>query len=168
MTRAEVGRENSAAAEPDAGDWTRQMDSVRRALAAVRESSQQLRAELASVRESSRRSRDNAQLAHSSSDALAAAIGAAGLDAGQATVQAMRERVGRLEHELEGLQRAMQTRGVIEQAKGMIMLRDRCDADTAFQTLVHVSQQTHRKLYDVAGLVVESARSDATDRTPRR
>ena len=58
--------------------------------------------------------------------------------------------------QLEGLRVAMSTRGVIEQAKGMLMLREHCDADTAFAMLVDLSQHSHRKLIDVARSMVEA------------
>lgn len=64
--------------------------------------------------------------------------------------------IGQLEHELDGLRVAMATRGVIEQAKGMLMLRRHCDADEAFALLVELSQTSHRKLVDVARPLVES------------
>lgn len=50
----------------------------------------------------------------------------------------------------EHLERALATRGVIDQAKGILMGQRRCSADEAFQILVEVSQQTNRKLRDVA------------------
>ena len=62
----------------------------------------------------------------------------------------MRAELEVVEHELEGLRVAMNTRAVIEQAKGMLMLRQHCDADTAFAMLVSLSQTSHRKLVDVA------------------
>jgi transcriptional regulator with GAF, ATPase, and Fis domain len=55
----------------------------------------------------------------------------------------------------EQLREAMQSRAMIEQAKGMIMLRDRCDAEAAFRTLVRASQHSNTKLRDVAQLVVQ-------------
>ena len=66
----------------------------------------------------------------------------------------MRVELDAVEHELEGLRTAMQTRGVIEQAKGMLMLQQHCDAETAFATLVSLSQTSHRKLVDVARQLV--------------
>ncbi len=50
----------------------------------------------------------------------------------------------------EQLQAAMASRGVIEQAKGIIMAQRRCSADEAFAILVRVSQHENRKLRDVA------------------
>ena len=63
--------------------------------------------------------------------------------------------VEELVSELDGLRTAMQTRAVIEQAKGMLMLRHRCDQDAAFFILVRASQQMQIKLRDVAQHVVE-------------
>jgi GAF domain-containing protein len=58
----------------------------------------------------------------------------------------------------EHLAEAMQSRATIEQAKGVIMARERCDAEAAFQTLVAVSSRTHRKLRDLAmDLVAEAS-----------
>ena len=54
----------------------------------------------------------------------------------------------------EQLSEAMQSRAVIEQAKGIIMATNRCDADAAFKTLVRLSQTSNRKLRDVAQEVV--------------
>jgi hypothetical protein len=72
--------------------------------------------------------------------------------AGQA--QQMTATLAQLEHELEGLRIAMQTRGIIEQAKGMLMLHRHCTADEAFAALVELSQNGHRKLADVAQALV--------------
>jgi GAF domain-containing protein len=49
---------------------------------------------------------------------------------------------------------AMQSRAVIEQAKGILMAGRRCGADEAFDILVRLSQQSHRKLRDVAAALV--------------
>jgi len=59
-----------------------------------------------------------------------------------------------LERELEGLRAALATRGVIEQAKGMLMLQRHCDAEEAFEVLVRLSQKSGKKLVDVARTVV--------------
>jgi GAF domain-containing protein len=55
------------------------------------------------------------------------------------------------------LRRAMESRAVIEQAKGMIMARDHCTAEEAFDLLNRISQQQNVKLRDLAQLIVESA-----------
>ena len=49
---------------------------------------------------------------------------------------------------------AMESRAVIEQAKGVVMAQDGCGADQAFVTLVARSQRANRKLRDVAAEVV--------------
>lgn len=48
------------------------------------------------------------------------------------------------------LRHAMETRAVIEQAKGMLMLIHRVSEDTAMQRLIAESQNTNTKLRDVA------------------
>jgi GAF domain-containing protein len=55
------------------------------------------------------------------------------------------------------MQMAMQSRAVIEQAKGIIMGSRRCSADEAFTLLTRLSQDTNRKLRDVAAALVASA-----------
>jgi GAF domain-containing protein len=57
----------------------------------------------------------------------------------------------------EQLQQAMQSRAVIEQAKGVLMGQRRCTAQQAFDLLVRLSQDTNRKLRDVAQALVDDA-----------
>jgi GAF domain-containing protein len=57
------------------------------------------------------------------------------------------------------MQAAMQSRAVIEQAKGIIMGERRCSADEAFRILTKVSQDSNRKLRDVASALVARAQS---------
>lgn len=54
------------------------------------------------------------------------------------------------------LRTAMQSRAVIEQAKGILMGLQRCSADEAFQILVRASQRENRKLREVAEELVDS------------
>jgi GAF domain-containing protein len=54
----------------------------------------------------------------------------------------------------EQMQRAMESRAVIEQAKGILMAQRRCSADEAFDVLVRLSQETHRKLRELAEALV--------------
>ncbi len=54
----------------------------------------------------------------------------------------------------ERLGEAMQSRAVIEQAKGMLMAAQRCDEDEAFQLLVRASQRENIKLRDIAARIV--------------
>lgn len=56
------------------------------------------------------------------------------------------------------LQQAMNSRAVIEQAKGILMARHACTSDDAFRQLTRMSQHSNRKLRDVAaGLVAAVA-----------
>lgn len=66
----------------------------------------------------------------------------------------------------EQLAEAMKSRAVIEQAKGVLMGARRCSADEAFDLLVGVSQNSHRKLRDVAAAIVDAAISGRDDLTP--
>jgi len=58
------------------------------------------------------------------------------------------------------MQAAMQSRAVIEQAKGIIMGSRHCTADEAFTILIRLSQGTNRKLREVAAALVASALAD--------
>lgn len=60
----------------------------------------------------------------------------------------------------EQLQTAIQTRAIIEQAKGILMRDHGCDADAAFELLKQESQHTNRKLHQVATTIVEAAIHD--------
>ena len=53
---------------------------------------------------------------------------------------------------------AMQSRSVIEQAKGILMERLGCDADNAFSYLSKLCQRSDRKLSDIAHWLVENPR----------
>jgi GAF domain-containing protein len=55
------------------------------------------------------------------------------------------------------MQAAMASRAVIEQAKGIIMAERRCPADDAFSILSKLSQDSNRKLRDVAAALVAEA-----------
>lgn len=56
--------------------------------------------------------------------------------------------------EVENLERAMEYRGVIEQAKGIVMAARGCSADEAFEILRQQSQALNEKLRDVAADIV--------------
>ena len=62
----------------------------------------------------------------------------------------------------EQLADAMKSRAVIEQAKGMLMSSHNCSADEAFQILTRLSQNSHRKLRDVAAALVAQATQEQT------
>jgi GAF domain-containing protein len=55
------------------------------------------------------------------------------------------------------MQKAMESRAVIEQAKGIIMGERRCTPDQAFAILTKLSQDSNRKLRDVATALVSKA-----------
>jgi GAF domain-containing protein len=55
---------------------------------------------------------------------------------------------------------AMESRAVIEQAKGILMARHCYSADDAFKNLSRLSQNSHRKLRDIAQSIVDGTRSD--------
>jgi hypothetical protein len=74
-------------------------------------------------------------------------------------VEQVQQALAEMESELNGLRTAMQTRAVIEQAKGMLMAQRGIDAEAAFKVLVNLSQTTHRKLVDVATVLVDSWRA---------
>ena len=59
--------------------------------------------------------------------------------------------------EAEHLAKALESRGVIERAKGILIEREKCSADEAFQMLVRASQTLNRKLRHVAEEVVDDA-----------
>jgi len=59
---------------------------------------------------------------------------------------------------VEHLDRAVSSRDLIGQAKGMLMERYRIDADGAFRVLARVSQSTNRPLRDVADELVTTGR----------
>jgi len=58
--------------------------------------------------------------------------------------------------EVAHLRTAMQSRAVIEQAKGILMARDRCSPDEAFELLKRISQHRNAKLRDIAQTIVDS------------
>ncbi|HUR23135.1 MAG TPA: GAF and ANTAR domain-containing protein, partial [Acidimicrobiales bacterium] len=70
----------------------------------------------------------------------------------------------------QNLAAAMQSRAVIEQAKGIMMGAQRCSADEAFQILVRASQRENRKLREIAeGLVSRAQLAGAEEEeVPRR
>lgn len=77
--------------------------------------------------------------------------------------------VDRLRTEIDGLHAAMRTRGVIEQAKGVLMERLACSADEAFAHLARQSQDRNRKVVEIAAeLVGADLPADLGRGTPRR
>ncbi len=62
----------------------------------------------------------------------------------------------RLGEHARNMELAMQSRAVIEQAKGVLMAQRRVDADGAFDLLREASQRYNRKLRDIAAGIVAS------------
>ena len=60
----------------------------------------------------------------------------------------------------EDMRRAMETRAVIEQAKGILVAQQHCTPEQAFEILTRLSQSTHRKLRDCAADLVTSTAED--------
>lgn len=55
------------------------------------------------------------------------------------------------------LTEALESRGVIEQAKGILMEREHCTADEAFEMLKTASQHLNKKVRDIASEIVVSS-----------
>jgi AmiR/NasT family two-component response regulator len=87
------------------------------------------------------------QIAKLKADALASEEHIAELDA-RAILRD--ERIVELVKEIDGLNTAAESRGVIEQAKGTIMAATGCGEDAAFAVLVAQSQAENRKLREIA------------------
>ena len=64
------------------------------------------------------------------------------------------------------MQAAMQSRSVIEQAKGILMARHGFDADEAFKTLSKLSQDSNRKVRDIAQSIAASTGSKSESSIP--
>jgi transcriptional regulator with GAF, ATPase, and Fis domain len=64
----------------------------------------------------------------------------------------------------DNLRRAMGTRDVLGQAKGILMERYKITADQAFQLLARTSQQTNRKLVEVAVELSQTGSMPGSDR----
>ena len=60
-------------------------------------------------------------------------------------------------HEAEHLRIAIESRAVIEQAKGVLIARDRCTPEEAFELLTRISQNRNIKLQQLARTIVEAA-----------
>jgi len=80
-----------------------------------------------------------------------AAITDAALFADQLGVAVARATYLHEQHALAShLQRALETRAVIDQAKGILMAQERCSPDEAFDILRRASQRENRKLHAIA------------------
>lgn len=79
------------------------------------------------------------------------------------------ERVRELESQLATLQRALYSRETIGTAKGILMARENCTPDEAFDVLRRASQRSNRKLADIAAdIVLSNSREKAESRAPLR
>ena len=61
------------------------------------------------------------------------------------------------QQEVDQLREALDTRPVIDQAKGMLIARHGCSPEAAFDMLSAASQRENRKLRDVAEAMVQGA-----------
>lgn len=77
-------------------------------------------------------------------------------EAARNSIEIANAKLAEIQAELDGLRIAMRNRALIEQAKGMLMLRLQIDETKAFDYLRTMSNQTNRKLVDVAGDVVRT------------
>lgn len=86
----------------------------------------------------------------------------AGRDVAEAIAVAVVNAVAhhRLSEQARNMQLAMESRAVIEQAKGVLMAQRRVDAEEAFEILRDASQRYNRKLRDIAVGIVESTQAD--------
>lgn len=82
-------------------------------------------------------------------------------EAARGAIELERARLTEIQAELDGLRVAMRNRGVIEQAKGMLMLRLKVDEEQAFDYLRKLSNTSNRKLVDVATDVVRTRAGDS-------
>jgi PAS domain-containing protein len=71
-------------------------------------------------------------------------------------------RIRRLEEEVNGLRRAQRTRGLIEQAKGILAERLGTDPERAFKTLAQQSQQRNVPVVELAAEIVGGAQAKKT------
>ncbi|SDK30221.1 ANTAR domain-containing protein [Streptomyces indicus] len=67
-----------------------------------------------------------------------------------------------LRTELAHLRRAMETRPVIDMARGLLMATFRLDAEDAWTVLVEVSQHTNIKLHEVARMLLDAGTAEET------
>lgn len=68
-------------------------------------------------------------------------------------------------HARQHLEIALTTRGIIDQAKGVLMARTGRSADEAFESLRRASQRTNRKVSDLALEIIDSTQRDRPPRT---
>src|SRR3712207_4285318 len=88
---------------------------------------------------------------------------AAGLDTAEtiAVAVANADAHWRLGEQARNMRLAMDSRAIIEQAKGVLMAQRRVDAEQAFEILREASQRYNRKLRDIAQGIVDGAQAQA-------
>lgn len=86
-------------------------------------------------------------------------------DVGQ-TVGEIRKSLDSCLAQISQLERALETRDIIGQAKGVLMARQRITADTAFELLVRASQRTNIKVRDVAAELVVRVHAESFPESP--
>ncbi|RBY92433.1 antitermination regulator [Blastococcus sp. TBT05-19] len=96
--------------------------------------------------------------AFASPESLAAGLGAA---EAIAVAVANADAHAQLADQARNMRIAMESRAVIEQAKGVLMAQRHVDAEQAFEILRQASQRYNRKLRDIAVGIVESTQTKA-------
>jgi GAF domain-containing protein len=74
-----------------------------------------------------------------------------------ATAVALSQQLRKHERRSDQIAAALRSRSAIDQALGILMVQEKCDAETALGLLRHHSQTTNQKLRDVAVRLVERA-----------
>ena len=68
--------------------------------------------------------------------------------------------------EVEDLRHAMETRPVIDQAKGVLIAKHGCTPDEAFDMLSTASQRTNKKVREIAAGIVSTMQEGGPDPAP--
>ncbi|WP_330294845.1 ANTAR domain-containing protein [Streptomyces sp. NBC_00503] len=89
-------------------------------------------------------------------------------DAGSLADDALIAEVLELRAEVEQLSKALESRAVIDQARGMVMALASCSGEKAWGLLVDVSQHRNVKLRDVAAALVGSMEGEVLPDTLQR
>jgi two-component system, response regulator / RNA-binding antiterminator len=69
------------------------------------------------------------------------------------------------EGEVKDLRAALESRPVIDQAKGMLIAEHGCSPDEAFEMLSHASQRANRKVRDIAKAMVDGGQGNESPHT---
>jgi AmiR/NasT family two-component response regulator len=71
--------------------------------------------------------------------------------------------VGECQAEIQDLRAALDSRPIIDQAKGILMARHGCSAEAAFQMLRLASMRDNRRVRDLAAAIVDSVQAAPAD-----